>query len=129
MERLFSCSAQCATLTNSLSGKLDHLFAGGVVDSHNGLQCVPALTQNHKTLLACKKHMTRKKGKSQIKYSSTHWPLSALTTQYSHIQHCCFTRVQEVLHTVCDECMHWQCCISSNTASYILRLTCTVRMA
>lgn len=43
------------TLLHSLGGKLDHVFAGGVVDSHNRLQRVPALTQDDKALLACNK--------------------------------------------------------------------------
>lgn len=48
-----------AMTTHSLSGKLDHLFAGGVVDSHNRLQRVPTLSQNHKALLACNEHRER----------------------------------------------------------------------
>ena len=49
------CNAMPTTLLHSLGGKLDHVFAGGVVDSHNRLQRVPALTQDDKALLACNK--------------------------------------------------------------------------
>ena len=49
------CNAMPTTLLHSLGGKLDHVFAGGVIDSHNRLQRVPALTHDDKALLAYNK--------------------------------------------------------------------------
>ena len=84
----------CAMMTHSLSGKLDHLFAGGVTDSHNRLQRVPTLSQNHKALLACNGHRARpvrleqaQLGQETCQHTSLATPVTAYASHFMYIDH------------------------------------------